>query len=216
VATQAIAVGHAFRVEDLANLVQFVAVDAGRDQVRLLFPKLAADHLAVHAFDLCMTARAGLGNILLRNRRAWVPVRQHVVCGMTARAHGGHGQALPEQADTVNAVLVIFQNVRLREGPCLADRGVFPVAATAKPWNVDRGDGRLQVGWSQNVVRAVAQLATGRVGIRLGCPLTVDAGLVLVLLFTVTLAAIHPRQLVRVRRFLNIAVAGNAFERSVR
>ena len=37
-AAQAIAVGHAFGVEDLADLVRLVAVHARRDQVRLLLP----------------------------------------------------------------------------------------------------------------------------------------------------------------------------------
>ncbi len=64
VAAQAVAIGHALVVEDLADLVRLVAVDAGGEDVGLLFPQLALDDLAVHRLDL----RVALAS---RWRRCW-------------------------------------------------------------------------------------------------------------------------------------------------
>ena len=75
VAAQAIAVGHPLRVEDLADFVRLMAVDARRDQVRLLLPQLAADHLAVHGLDLRVALGAGLGDVLFGDRGARIGVR---------------------------------------------------------------------------------------------------------------------------------------------
>ena len=64
VAAQAIAVGHPLAVVDLADLVRLVAIHAGRNQVRLLLPQLAANHLAVHGFDFRVAPGAGFGDVL--------------------------------------------------------------------------------------------------------------------------------------------------------
>ena len=93
VALQAVAVGHALRVEDPPHLVRLVAVHAGRNQVRLLLPQLAADHLAVHVLDPRVALRAGLGDVVLGDGGARVGVRQHEVRGVAARADRRHRQA---------------------------------------------------------------------------------------------------------------------------
>lgn len=64
VAAQAILVGHAFGVVDLTDLVRRVAIDAGRDDLRLLLPELAANHLAMNGLDLRMAAGAGGSDVL--------------------------------------------------------------------------------------------------------------------------------------------------------
>ncbi len=65
-------------------------------------------------------------------------------------------------------------------------------------------------------MRAMAKLATGRVGVVLRRFPAVDTGRILRLLFGVTRAALHPSQFVRVRHFLDIRVAGDALEAGVR
>ena len=100
--------------------------------MRLLLPQLAADHLAVHVLDLRVALRAGLGDVLLGDGGAGIGVRQHVVRRMATGADRGNGQALLEQADAVNAVLVILQDVGLRDGARLADFRVLAVAAAAE------------------------------------------------------------------------------------
>jgi hypothetical protein len=44
----AIAVRHTLRVENPPHLVRFMAIDAGRDEVRLLLPQFPADDLPVY------------------------------------------------------------------------------------------------------------------------------------------------------------------------
>ena len=68
VATQAIAVRHALRVEDAADFMRLMTVDAGRDHVRLLLPQLAANHFAVDNFDQRVTLLASLRDVALRYR----------------------------------------------------------------------------------------------------------------------------------------------------
>src|ERR1035438_9577399 len=159
VAAQAIAVGHPLRVVNLADFVRLMAVDAGRNQVRLLLPQLAANHLAMDGLDLRVALGAGLGNILFGNRRARVVVGQHVVGGMATGADRGNGEAFLEEANAVNTVPVILRDVALRHGPCLADFGVFTVTAAAQARHVDDGCRRLQVGRGQDLMLAVAELA---------------------------------------------------------
>ena len=118
-AAQAIAVGHSLAVENLADLVRLMAIDARRDHVRLFLPQLAADHLAVYGLDLRVALGAGFGDILLGDRGARIGVGQHVVRGVATGADRGHGQALLEEADAVDAVLVVFEDVGLRDGRVL-------------------------------------------------------------------------------------------------
>ena len=212
VAAQAIAVGHPLGVENLADFVRLVAVDARRDQVRLLLPQLAADHLAVHGLDLRVAPRAGLGDVLFGDGGAGIGVGKHVVRGVATGADRGNRQALLEQADAMNAVLVILEDVGLRNGARLADFGAFAVTAAAEARNVDGGDRRLQVGRGQDVVRAVAELAAGSIGVVLGRLLAVDAAGILALLFAVAQAAIDAGQLFRMRNFFDVAVAGDAIQ----
>ena len=71
----AVLIGHALRVVDAADLVRLVAVHARWNEVRLLLPKLAADHLTMDQLDLRVTLLAGLGDVLLGDRRLRVVMR---------------------------------------------------------------------------------------------------------------------------------------------
>jgi hypothetical protein len=90
--------------------------------------------------------------------------------------------------------------------------GAFAVTAAAEERNVDGGDRRLHVGRGQDVMRAVAELAVGGIRVVLCRLFPVDAGGILALFFAMTLAAIDGSQLLRMRHFLDVAVAGNAIE----
>src|ERR1019366_5550745 len=184
-----------------------MAVDASRNQVRLLLPQFAADHLAVDGLDLSVALGAGLGNVLFRNRGLGIRVETHVVRGMATGADRSHGQAFLEEANAVNSVAVILRDVALRHGPRLADFGAFTVTAAAQARHVDDGRRRLQVGRGQDVMRAVAELAAGSRRVFLRSLLPVAAGGILFLLFGGPPAAINAGQLVRVWHFFDIAVA---------
>ena len=211
-AAQAIAIRHPLGVVDLADFVRLMAVDARRDEVRLLLPQLAADHLAVYGLDLSVALRAGLGNVLFRNRGLGIRVGTHVVRGMATGADRGNGQAFLEEANAMNAVLVILQDIGLRHDARLADLGVFAVTAAAEARHVDGGGGRLHVGRGQDVVRAVTELAVGSIRVVLRRLPAVDAGGVLALLVAMAQAAVDAGQLFRMRHFFDIAVAGDALE----
>src|SRR5258708_632785 len=104
---------------------------------------------------------------------------------MAACANRGNGQALLKKPDAVKTVLIILRDVGLRHDPRLADFGAFAMTGSAKPRDVDGGDGRLQIRWRQDVVGSVAELAAGRVGIVLRRLPAVNAGCVLGLLIGV-------------------------------
>lgn len=63
-AALAIAVRHALCIKDTADLVRFVAIDAGGYDVWLLFPEFAANHLLVDGLDLGVALRTCLGDVL--------------------------------------------------------------------------------------------------------------------------------------------------------
>lgn len=192
-ATHAIAVGHPFRVVDLADFVRLMAIDAGRDQVRLLLPQLAADHLAVYVLDVRVALGTRLGDVRLGDGGPGIGVGKHVVSGMTTAAYRGNGQALLEEADAVNAVLVILGDVGLWDGARLADFAVLAVTGAAKGWNIDGGNLRFQVGRGQDVMRRrgdVAEFAARSIGVILRRLLPMDAAAILAELVAVAEAAI--------------------------
>lgn len=65
VAALAITIRHALRIEDSADFMGLVAIDAGGDDVGLFLPEFAADHLLVDSLDLGMAFGTGLCNVLL-------------------------------------------------------------------------------------------------------------------------------------------------------
>ena len=214
VATHAIAVGHPFRVVDPAGLVRLVTVDTRRNQVRLLLPQLAADHLAMHLLDVRVALGTRFGDVCLGDRGPGIGVRKHVVRGMATGANGGNGQALLEEADTMDAVLVILRNVGLRDGARLANFAVLAVTGAAKGRNVDGGDLGLQIGWRQDVMRRcadMAEFASRSIGVILRRLFPMDTAAILALLLTVAQAAIDRSQLFRMRHLFDIAVARDAF-----
>ena len=96
-----------------------MAIDAGRDHVRLLLPQFAADHLAVHGLDLRVALGAGLGNILFGDRGPRIGVGKQVMRRMATGADRGNGQALLEEADSMETVFVVFEDVGLRKARVL-------------------------------------------------------------------------------------------------
>ena len=107
----------------------------------------------MHPLDVRMALGTGFSDVRFGDRGPGIGVGKHVVRGMATGANGGNSQALPEEADAMDAVLVILRNVGLRDGASLANFGVLAVTGAAQGRNVDGGDLRLQVGWGQNVMR---------------------------------------------------------------
>ena len=71
---------------------------------------------------------------------------------------------------------------------------------------------RFQVGRGQDVVGAVAELAAGSVSVVLRRLFAVHAGRILGLLVAVAQAAIHRGEFFGMRNFLDVAMAGGAFQ----
>ena len=67
-AGQAVLIGQALGVEDVANLVGRMAVDTGGDLVGFLLPQPALDEFPVNLFDLTVALGAGLGDVVMMNR----------------------------------------------------------------------------------------------------------------------------------------------------
>ena len=63
VTTHTVSIGHALRVEDIADLVRLMAIHARRQDVGFLFPQLSTNDFSMHGFDQRMAFRAGGGNI---------------------------------------------------------------------------------------------------------------------------------------------------------
>jgi len=77
VAFEALAVGHAFGVEDPSDLVRLVALYAGGHFVWLLLPEYTFDDLLVHLLDASVAGLAGGRDVIAVNRRARVGMRQY-------------------------------------------------------------------------------------------------------------------------------------------
>ena len=78
-AALAVLVRHTLRIKDSPDLVRLVAVHAGRDEVRLFLPQLAANDFAVHILNQRMALRAGSGDVLFGDGRTVISVRQYEV-----------------------------------------------------------------------------------------------------------------------------------------
>ena len=158
---QTVAVGHALRVEDLPDLVRLVAVHARRQDVALLLPELALDHLAVHRLDLGVAFRAGRGDVLPRDRRRGIRVREDRVPGVAGGAVGSHDEPLPEEPLAVDALGEILDDVVLVDHPLALDRRTLLVALPAEERDLQGRDRASSGSFRKDVVRAVAILARG-------------------------------------------------------
>ena len=192
-----------------------MAVDARRDHVRLFLPQFAADDLAMHGLDLRVALRAGLGDILLGDRGTRVRVGKLVVRRVATGADRGNGQALLEEANAMNTIFVIFEDIGLRNSPRPADFGILAVTLAAQSRNIDSGDRRLQIGRGQDVMRSMTELATGGVRVVLCRLLPVDAGGILALLVAMATGTIDSGQLLRMGHCLDVAVACDAVQGGV-
>ncbi len=93
VAAHAIGVGHALRVENVADFVRLMAIDAGGKNIGLFFPELAADGLAVHQFDFGVAFGAGGRDVAPVDGRVRIGVRQDDVRRVTRGTVGGDDQS---------------------------------------------------------------------------------------------------------------------------
>ena len=82
-AAHAVGVSHALRVEDFSNFVRLMAIWARWKHMSLLLPKFAPDGFAVNDLDLGVTLSAGGRDILARDRRLGIRMRQYGMRRMT-------------------------------------------------------------------------------------------------------------------------------------
>lgn len=159
-APHAIGVRHTLRVENLANLVGLMAIDASRKDVCFLFPKLAANGLAVNLLDLRMAFGAGGSDVAAGDGRGRVGVRKNQVGSVASGAVWSNRETLLQQCFAVNAFRIILENVVLRDGAIALDRRTFAVALSADKRNFQRSDSGARVFHRDDVVVAVAIDAT--------------------------------------------------------
>ena len=161
-ATQTITVCCASLVEHASDLMRRVAIHACRDNIRLLLPEPALDHLDVDLFDLCMALCARRRDIVAVNARLRISVRKNLVRRVTRGANGGHRQALPEQTGPVDRQRVILEYRVLMDGVRSGYRGTLSMTFTAQHWDVHHPCGGQRVGLGKHVVRTVAVAAAWR------------------------------------------------------
>ena len=156
VAAHAIGIGHALRVENVADFVGLVTVDAGGENIGLLLPEFATNRFAVNLLDLRMALRAGGGNVTAIDGRVRIGVRQNAVRRMAGHARRGHDQALLHHGLAVDALGIILEDVVLINLAVHLDGRTFTMASTTDEWNIERSDGGTVVLYREDVVIAVA------------------------------------------------------------
>ncbi len=114
VTCETVRIGHPGVVEDSSYLVWFMAIDAGRDHMGLLFPQFSVDHLAMNLLDLPVTLLARLSDVVLRDAGARVSVGKDEMGRVAGGADGSDGQALLEKPYTMNRVDVVLEDPFLR------------------------------------------------------------------------------------------------------
>ena len=155
-AAHAVRVGHALRVENVANFVRLVTVHAGGKNVRFLLPECAFDGLAVDLFNLRVAPGAGGGNVAPRDRGVGIGVRQDVMRRVARRAIRRDDQALLEQRLAVNALGIVLENIVLIDLAVGLNRSALAMAAAADEGDVERSDRGTLVLDGKNVVIAVS------------------------------------------------------------
>jgi len=173
-----------------ANLVRAMAVAANRQG--LVSP---CDGSRVYALDellldAVVAGAAGRGNIPRIDGRVRIGAGQDQVRRVAVGASCGHSKAAFHQALAVDALGVVPNNFVL--GPGIAESGfhALAVASAAEIRNVGWKSFGLGIVLCENVVRAMAVLANGRIVVAGSLKLPVAAALVLLALILVTLAAI--------------------------
>ena len=201
-AAQAVAIGHPLVVEDPPGLVRLMAVDAGGKHVRLAFPQLALDHLAVHRLDGRMAARAGGGDVRAGNRRLAVRVRKDRVRRVARHARSRDHQSLVHEGIAVDALRIVGQDVGLVDRALPLHPRALGVALAAQ----ERHAGRLHRGARilerQDLVGAVAVAAVRCEVVAAGNRLAMQRLVVLRLFCRVAAAAGGRLQCIVVREFL--------------
>ena len=133
---------------------------------------------------------------------------------MATGTDGGHGQAAFEQALPVNAVHIVAQNVALGNIARQLNRSAFLMTTSAELGDLDRGGRRTLGRWPQDVMGAVAALATGGQRVAPFHSASMQTGGKLRRLVRVAAPAIDRRELLGVRKLLRIdvGVAVGAFK----
>ncbi len=217
VAAHAIGVGHALGVENVADFVGLVAVEAGGQYICLFLPEFAPDRLAVHHFDFGMAFGAGGRDVAPVDRRIRIGVRQDVVRGVARHAGGGDDQAFLENRLAVDALRIIFENVVLVDVAVQLDGRAFAMATAADERNIQRGNGGAFVLNREDVVIAVAVHAMRGERVAAGNGLAVQGGGVLLLFVAVAGAALDRSDAGVMGQVLAVerGVAGSAGEDAV-
>jgi hypothetical protein len=94
-AFQAILVGNLV-VENPADFMRLMAIDAHGNLVGFLFPELAVNDLTMNLFDAPVTILAGGGDVITMDCGTGIGVRQYMMSRMAVAANGCHGQTLLE------------------------------------------------------------------------------------------------------------------------
>jgi hypothetical protein len=114
-AALAVLIRHPLRIEDTPDLVGLVAIHASWDEARVFLPQLAANDLAVHGLNQRMALRAGMGDVLLGDRRTGISVRQNEVRRVATCANRRDNETPLEQALAMDAFGVVCQDMVLRD-----------------------------------------------------------------------------------------------------
>ena len=139
VTAHAVAVRRPKRGQQLpADLVRLVALDTGRDLVRLLFPQTPLHDLDVHLFDPRVADGAGGSDVVAVDARPRIGVLEDVVRGVARGTDRGDRQPLLEQALAVNRERVVLEDSILGDVVGLRDLGSLVVTAPAEDRNVER------------------------------------------------------------------------------
>jgi len=128
-AALAVLIRHPLGIVDTPNLVGLVAVHAGRDEARMFLPQLAANDFAVYGLNQRMALCAGMGDVLLGDRRTGIGVRQNEMRRVATGANRGDDETTLEQAFAVDAFGIVLQDLVLRNVVTERDGRAFVVTA---------------------------------------------------------------------------------------
>lgn len=164
---QAVAVGHALNIEDLADLMGLMTVDTSGKNGGLFFPEFPFNHLAMDGLDLGMALGAGCGDVPPGNCGPLIRMGEDLVGGMTGGTCRADDQPFVHEALSMDALRIILKDAVLMDLPLELDGGALPVAPAADEWNLKRGDGGTRIFYGMNAVISMTILAAGRKGIAL-------------------------------------------------
>ena len=160
-AQHTIRIGHTVVVLNFARLMRLMAVDADGNTLRIRLPELAANHLAMHTFNLVMAFFAGFGDIVASDGGARIRMWQNAVGTMAGHAGRADDQTFLEEPFPVETLRIILDNVIFVNNALPLHRRAFAVAGAADKRYAQRGDTGLQIFNRQDGVVAVAILTAG-------------------------------------------------------